>query len=335
MVYALEIQDIIENIFDDVRGLRKDDQLKVCCPRCQERDGLLYPDGKYNLEINTKLNVFHCWKCEDPKFTGTIGKLIRLYGNNYDYKLYKSYSKIYYNNTSYYFNNNENDEDVYFYDIKLPLEFISFKDINMNNLEHIKMYNYWVLDRKLPIELAYDYDVGFCVEGDYANRIVIPSYDQFGDLNYFITRLIFESKTEPKYKNPDLNKKKIIFNENRINWDSTVYMVEGAFDMFSLPDNCLVLLGKELYDKIFKKIKEKKPNIVIVLDPDAIKKSINIYRDLLSTYGYNIKNKIKLVLINKSGDIDETRKNMGHDEVVKLLYNAIELNFNKLNIFEQ
>jgi hypothetical protein len=334
MVYAIEIHEILENIFDDVRGIRKDNQLKVCCPKCQERDGLLYPDGKYNLEINTKLNMFHCWKCESPKFSGTIGKLIKMYGSNYDYKLYKSYSRIYYNNTQY-IGVDENNNDEYISNIKLPNEFISFEDLNFNNLKHLKMYNYWVLDRKLPIETAIKYNVGFCVEGDYADRIVVPSYDQFGDINYFVSRLIYESDRNPKYKNPDQNKEMIIFNENKINWDSTVYIVEGVFDMFSLPPNVIVLLGKKLYNLIFQKIREKKPNIVLVLDPDAIKDSINIYREILSIYGYNIKNKIKIVLIdNKKMDIDDLRKKGGKEEVLKLLYKAKELDFDKLNIFE-
>lgn len=338
MIHGIEVQDIIQNIFTEVRGYRKSEQIKVCCPKCQERDGLLYSDGKFNLEINTKKNVFKCWKCDDPKYSGSIGKLIRNHGTTYDYKLYKSYSRLYYNNPTFYITSdlNENDEDEEYYNVNLPAEFIPFNELNNNLKSHMDFYNYWVLDRKFDISFLEKYNIGFCTEGDYKDRIIIPSYDKFGELNYFIGRYIGNNKKEPKYKNIDIKKTKIVFNENKIDWDSTVYLVEGAFDMFSLPSNTIVLLGKELYPLIYNQIKEHKPNLVIVLDPDAIKESINIYRELLTIYGYhNNNNKIKLVELKGDDDIDEIRKNRGHNAVVELLKNAVELNLNSLDVFDK
>lgn len=333
MIYGIEIHEIIKKIFDDVKGYKDSEQLKVCCPRCQQRDGLLIPDGKYNLEINTRKNVFHCWKCDNPKFSGSIGKLVKLYGSSYDYKLYESYSRIYYNKNLNYNNLNEEDVSDIYYQVKLPFEYISFKNMDLNNDKHLEFYNYWVLNRKLSIDLAYEYDVGFCTHGKYGNRIIVPSYDKFGKINYFIGRYIYDDKKHPKYLNPPLDKTSVIFNENRINWDSTIFIVEGVFDMFSLPSNTLVLLGKELYLSIFNKLREKKPNIVLVLDPDAIRDSIRIYMNLLSIYGYfEYEKKIRMVVSNTNNDIDEIRKIFGQEKIIYLLKNSKSLNINEINM---
>jgi len=91
MIKGQEYHSIIENIFGDVNGINVSSQLQVNCPRCMEREGLSYPDGKYNLEINTAKRVFRCWKCDEPKFSGSLKKLIRLYGSYGDYELYKSF----------------------------------------------------------------------------------------------------------------------------------------------------------------------------------------------------------------------------------------------------
>ena len=63
MIKGQEFHAIIQNIFGDVHGYMQTEQLQVNCPRCQEREGLSYPDGKYNLEINTGKRMFRCWKC--------------------------------------------------------------------------------------------------------------------------------------------------------------------------------------------------------------------------------------------------------------------------------
>lgn len=327
MIYGVEIQDILKNIFSNVKGYRKGEQIKICCPECQDRDGLLYPDGKFNLEINTKINSFHCWKCDMPKFSGSIGKLIKKYGTNYDYKLYRSYSRLYYNG---YTPNSKLEDEDYVYNIKLPEGFIYFSDIDFKNTKHLEFYNYWVLDRKLTFEIAKHYNVGFCIDGEFKDRIIVPSYDKFGDINYLLGRYIGKDKKTPKYKNIEQDKEKIIFNESNINWDSTVFIVEGVFDMFSVPKNTIPLLGKRMYPLLYDKIKEKKPNIILCLDPDAIKSSIDIYRELLSIYGYESNNKIRIAVIDNDLDIDEIRKVYGERKVADIIRNSIELDLSIL-----
>lgn len=313
MVRGQEFHSIIQNIFDDVRGHMQSEQLQVNCPRCQERDGLSYPDGKFNLEINTAKRMFRCWKCDEPKFSGSLGRLIRTFGSQIDYEMYKSYAGIY---TDYSFNEDEKE----YIQVKLPDEMIPFSQMDVTNSDHFEAYNYLINDRKLSREIIMNYRLGFCITGRYAKRIIIPSYDANGEINYFVGRT-YDQKEKKKYDNPKSDKDRIIFNEGFVNWDSAVYLVEGAFEMFSFPVNIIPMLGKDLSTTLFFKLKEIKPNVVILLDPDAYKSSINLYYQLHTIY-VGCEERVKIVKLPTEEDLDELRKNKGIDEVIKSLRSA-------------
>jgi DNA primase len=52
--------------------------------------------------------------------------------------------------------------------------------------------------------------IGYCSEGDYRNRVIIPSFNKDGFVNYYVARSIGDDWQ--KYKNPPASKD-IIFNE--------------------------------------------------------------------------------------------------------------------------
>lgn len=315
-----EIHNILENIFGNVKGLHSSDQVQIDCPKCMENDGLSHGDGKYNLEINTNIKKFRCWRCDDPPFQGRLSKLIKRYGSPSDFELYKVYAG---NEDEYDTINIDDEEDIV---VVLPEEFISFTKINLDIRKHYEAYSYLVLDRKYDIKLINDHNIGFCCAGKYKDRIIVPSYDRYNDLNYFISRLYVKDSWRPKYDNPQANKKKIIFNESRIKWDSTVYLVEGAFDMLSIPINTIPLLGKTLSGALLDKLRRFKPNIVILLDPDAIKNAKAILIELVSLYGNDEKHKVKIVELPNNDDIDEIRKYFGKDVMLNHVRNARNIN---------
>jgi acyl-CoA synthetase (AMP-forming)/AMP-acid ligase II len=67
-------------------------------------------------------------------------------------------------------------------------------------------------------------DIGYCDSGLYSNRIIIPSYDSEGKLNFFVGRDFYNSKM--KYKNCS-SPKNIIGFDLFINWDEPIVLVEG------------------------------------------------------------------------------------------------------------
>jgi len=316
MIRGQEFHAIIENVFIDVQGLQVSEQLQVNCPHCQEREGLGYPDGKFNLEINTAKRVFRCWKCDEPKFTGSLGRLVRLFGTSIDYDLYKSYAAIYPDYGEY-----DDDEEREYVAVKLPEEMVLFSEMDVTNSEHFEAYNYLINDRKISRDILLRYRLGFCTTGRYAKRIIVPSYDINGEINYFVGRTYDPTEKKRKYDNPKSDKDLIIFNEGFINWDSTVYLVEGAFEMLTFPVNIIPMLGKTLSTTLFLKLKEFKPDVVILLDPDAYKDSIELYYQLHTIY-VGCEERVKLVKLPTNDDLDELRRNHGIDAVIKALRTA-------------
>ena len=136
------------------------------------------------------------------------------------------------------------------------------------------------------------------MKGDFAYRIVVPSYNSEGRLNYFVARAWVPKKM--KYKNPTAQKDEIIFNESLIDWEKDVYLCEGVFDSFFL-DNSLVLLGKKLSKLAFSTIYEKaKGNIIICTDGDAWEDGLKMYHEL---NGGKLYNKVKIIKLPKDKDV--------------------------------
>ena len=130
------------------------------------------------------------------------------------------------------------------------------------------------------------YTIGYCDEGAYRNRIIVPSYDSDGVLNYFIGRHFYGGKF--KYRNPPISKDVVGF-ELFINWDEPIILCEGVFDAIAFKRNAIPLFGKTVMNKLQKKIIERKiKTIYLALDKDAIKDAIKISDNFINS-GINVK----------------------------------------------
>ena len=81
------LEDILGdyNMHNDYKG-----QMSFDCPVCSyDIKGLDHGDGKGNLEVNYKYNVFKCWVCAESHEThGSIFKLVKKFGNPKQLKNY-------------------------------------------------------------------------------------------------------------------------------------------------------------------------------------------------------------------------------------------------------
>ena len=127
-------------------------------------------------------------------------------------------------------------------------------------------------------EIIYKFNIGYCYHGQYANRIIVPSYDSNQEINYFVGRS-YLNHPRLKYKNPQTQKELIIFNEYLIKWHEPVYIVEGPFDSLFL-DNSIPLLGKYISDLLYMKLYDFAYKIVIILDGDAWDDAVKLYHKL-------------------------------------------------------
>jgi DNA primase len=263
-------------------------------------------DGKGNLEVNYRYGVYKCWVCAETHEThGSIYKLIKKYGTP---KQLKKYELLRPDDT-------EDATKRVYKQVRLPKEFIPFKDASMGlkltpqykqALAYIKKRN--ITDLMLQI-----YNIGFCYNGLYENRIIIPSYDEEKRLNYFVARS-YLSKTKLKYKNPEAQKEIIIFNEHLINWDETIYIVEGAFDSIFIP-NAIPMLGKFMSEHLFKKLYENAKKIVIVLDPDAWDDAERLYHRINCG---KLMGKVWIVKLEGDKDIADLRGDLSEYKIKQI-----------------
>jgi len=264
------LEDILGdcNMHNDYKG-----QMSFDCPVCSyDIKGLDHGDGKGNLEVNYKYNVFKCWVCAESHEThGSIFKLVKKFGNPKQLKNCQLLKP----------DEGEDFSKRVYKTVKLPQDFIPFKEAS----EGLKMtpyykqaYNY-IKSRNITDLMVQMYNIGFCYRGIYENRIIIPSYDCERRINYFIARS-YLNRTKMKYKNPEAQKELIIFNEYLVDWNETIYIVEGAFDSIFIP-NAIPLLGKFMSEHLFHTLYEKvKGKIIIVLDPDAWNDAERLYHKL-------------------------------------------------------
>jgi DNA primase len=282
--------ELLEEILGD-HGLHYDNrgQISFNCPVCDEGR------NKHNLEINYISNVYKCWSCGDIENThGSLGKLFDKFGNKKQKKLYyilkpetvpvkeKKYKKL-----------------------KLPESFTLFKDSHKIYPVRRQAYNY-LQSRGITDDIIEKYGIGFCDKGSHVGRIVVPSYDKKGELNYYVARS-WDPHTKFKYKNPEAEKDKIIFNEKLIDWKKDIYLVEGVFDGFFL-ENSIPMLGKHMSEMLFDKVyNNAKGNVIIALDGDAWNNAIKLYHEL---NGGELYEKIKIVKLPNDQDVCDLRGNI-------------------------
>lgn len=299
--------DVLEVFLGKTKnGVSHNGQVQFNCPACAEDKGLYDGDGKYNLDVNLYKNKFRCWSCENTNdMSGSINSLIKRYGNEHYLSMYKTQIDEIKKSKEYQFNFHK-EENIFEDDefkMQLPNNTFEFK-FDGNTKESIAL-NYLItrgIDRNLIEKYNLMYTDNTCDNRNYRNRIIIPSYDIYGDLNYYTCR-DYTNKSFRKYYNYDdpkfkVNKKDITFNENLINWDADIVLVEGPTDHLVIP-NSITLLGKYINNdyKVFNDIMKKSTqNIYIFLDNDAIDDAIEVASRL---YCYELMDRIKIVPSDK------------------------------------
>ena len=269
------------------------------CPFCNHH--------KPKLEINftdnkNGDNPWHCWACDkkgrklrslfkqiktSPEYFSQLKKLVK---SGYEVEEIKIEEKI----------------------LELPKEFKNL--IGSKNIisRHASAY---LKRRNINEDDILKYNIGYCEYGPYADRIVIPSYNSKGILNYFTSRT-FKEDTFQTYKNPDTSRNIIPF-EMFINWDLPVILCEGPFDAIAIKRNVIPLLGKNIQSNLMKKlVSSKVKKIYIALDNDAIKQALKFCEELL--------NEGKEVYLVELPGKDPSE--MGFKEFTKLIQKATPLN---------
>ena len=280
--------EILEDILG--RPYNKGDEYLFYCPKCDHH--------KKKLSVNLVKNVFKCWVCDWS--ARSIYRIISRFGDYHSKNEWRSFNqgteirdfseKLF-----------AQIEDPPPQKLILPNEFVSLANKNLPNTSLYPL-NY-LRSRGLNKNDITKWKIGYCSRGLYAGRIVVPSFDCDGNINYFVTRSY--DNNWKKYLNPR-SSKNIVFNHLYLNFDHDLTIVEGVFDAIKAGENSVPLLGSTLTEKskLFYEIIKNDTPIYLALDPDAEKKANKLISLFLK---YDVE--IYKIDVDPYADVGEMSKN--------------------------
>jgi len=296
----LQIITILDSTLGVGSSLKGNEQAHHC-PFCNHH--------KKKLQINLDTQRWHCWVC-DSKGRSIYSLLRKL---NVDIRDLNKVKDVYGDEPEY------DSKEEFVAKLQLPKEFkqLYFKPVRTN--PYYNQAIHYLNKRGITQADIVKHNIGYCEDGLYGGRVIIPSYNDMGELNYFVARSFYED--EPyKYKNPPISRDVIVF-ENQINWNEPITLVEGVFDSFSVKRNVIPLLGKFLLSKLKNKIMENGvKEVTIMLDSDAVD-------DSTKHTEWFIKNGIKVKNIIPT---DKDAGEMGFEKVNELMKGAKETQWDDL-----
>lgn len=156
----------------------------------------------------------------------------------------------------------------------LPKE---FKPLSVNSDSYLFGHAWYYLnERGVTKNDVLRYNIGYCEKGEYAKRIIVPSYDKDGNLNFFSAR-DFTGESFFKYMLSPWTKDIIGF-DVFINWSEPVTLVEGPFDAISVKNNVIPLFGTSMpFALKLALVGNSVKRVNILLDNDALKQAIDIF----------------------------------------------------------
>jgi len=301
----MENEQLVLGLLESVLGKGKPDKNKkdhvFHCPICNHK--------KPKLVVNVSSGQYNCWTCHPPTKGKTPVSLFK--------KLGVDKARIV-EMKSYFKSDRTKIDDAETTRVFLPTEFISMTD-NDGSLEyrHAAVY---LKKRGINEYDVRKYNIGYCKTGRYRNRVIIPSYDRNGQVNYFIARS-FEKDPYQKYDAPSIQKTEIVGMEYFINWSVPVILCEGIFDAIAIKRNAVPLFGKSIPKALMLKLVEcQVKTVYLALDKDALKEALTYSEQLI-----NLGKEVYLIELDGKDPSD-----LGFENMTKLLQQAKPLTFGEI-----
>ena len=294
----------IISLLETVMGrgkINSNDNIAFHCPFCHH--------NKKKMEVNIVTQYWHCWVCNAAgrKLPILFRKL-----NVQREKIAKLIELL--DDVEWRPTKTTTDTPV----LQLPEGYRPLWKLQEMSPEYRNAIHY-LKSRNITIHDILKYRIGYCRKGSYKGKIIIPSYDANGSLNYFVARAYY-AEDKYKHKNPPASKDIVGF-ELHINWNMPIILVEGAFDAIAIKRNCIPLFGKTISNTLKKRIVEKGvKDIYICLDLDARKQA-------LETAEYFMSNGLNVFFVDITG---KDPSELGFEKITNVLHETHIMNETEL-----
>lgn len=261
---------LLNKVLKQKARIRKGTDAVYFCPKCKHH--------KRKLEVNLNTGKYNCWVCS---FSGlNLITLLKKIGAPREYfgllTSSNAWNRTPTNSDEMVLNFEESKPDVKS-EVVLPKEYIPIKNVS-NSIEYKNAVRY-LLNRHVTKFDILRYQIGYCESGEFSHRIIVPSYNKDGFLDFFVGRSYYESTL--KYNNSVASKNFIGFG-SLIDFSQEITLVEGVFDAFAVRYNCIPMFGKTLSRELKSELLSNPPPVVnVLLDSDARRESESIIEFLL------------------------------------------------------
>jgi hypothetical protein len=275
-----QLTDFIEKVFGPGSMDGRRNNIQVVCPICKKFKSDSYDKKKLAIKLGNP-HIVHCWVCGYK--SRNLLHLLR--------RFHKEHSREYKDE----FLNAEDiteitkEEEEANKKITLPEGFTPLMSLGAWSDYTIRAKKYLQKRGIGTEEELWYWKFGVTEEQSTGckYRIIIPSYDEVGEVNYWTARSWLPTTGNDfwhKYKNPDADRRNIIFNEINIDWTKELTLVEGPFDLIKCDENATAVLGSELDANwnLFQKILINKTPVLLAFDnePRAQDKQMKIAETL-------------------------------------------------------
>lgn len=266
MLTKTEKISFIRSVFGPVQKTTGEN-IQVVCPFCNKRS---IDDGEGEIK-KQKLAIdlanserWHCWVCGERggNLKNIIGVFFKEKLDFYIANFKPKNSKI------------KEEEEVGEADenVELPEDFMTIYEGLKYGGFYKRCMEYLVGERGLTPRQVIRWGFGVSRQDNWMGRIIMPSFDSQGKLNYLTGRDISGKKLY-KYWNSKRSKNNLIVNEISLDFKREINLVEGPFDLVHAPENTTCLLGSSIHPKksrLFSEIVKNNTPIVIALDENMI-----------------------------------------------------------------
>lgn len=256
---------ILREIFPDFK-IRKGSEFVTRCPSKECRTD---PNrhSKMKLEVSLENNSFACWRCH---YSGHVLKLVRQHGTTNQRTKYSSLLGV------------AADQSTNKLELTLPVEYKFVLD-NKNSRMGSDCLE-WLVSKGISEETVLQNKVGYCEEGDYAGRVLFPSFAVDGSLNYFVTRHLYRDYF--KWLKCKAKASQCVWNELFVDWSRQLLITESVKtylkyfqdDLNIISNNGTTLTKRHM---LFSKILiDSCCDVVIMFDPEAKMKAYEVAKEL-------------------------------------------------------